>query len=231
MLFWRIRLGELASCAISPKIPCSLVAPPESARHASQRSLSGLYGCRSTTLRLLVPEFDKLLGVLGKRNVVGPRVAPDAARNRERLIGDRTREALEDNVPIVTDIDQRIEDAVEIDGSRAKVAAIAFTDVEITDFFAREPDGHGRIDFFDVHMKGVEVQADMLRTRPLDEVEPLLRCVQEIRFEAIDDLKHEFDASLFGDVRGLGDRGDAVLSPLVGRHLRVFAMRRIKDAA
>ena len=71
----------------------------------------------------------------------------------------------------------------------------------------------------------------MVRARPLDEIEALLRRVQEIAFKAIDDLKHKLDASLFGDVRGLGDRGDAMLSPSVGRHLGVFAMRRIENAA
>ena len=60
---------------------------------------------------------------------------------------------------------------------------------------------------------------------------PCWRRVQKVSFKPIDDLKHEFDASLFGDVGGLGDRGDAMLSPLFGRHLRVFAMRRIEDAA
>src|ERR1700753_3655269 len=71
----------------------------------------------------------------------------------------------------------------------------------------------------------------MVRARPLDELEALRRSVQEIGFKAIDDLKHKFDASLFGDVCGVGYRGDAMLSPPIGRHLRVLAMRRIEDAA
>src|ERR1700759_3132138 len=71
----------------------------------------------------------------------------------------------------------------------------------------------------------------MVRTRLLDESEALRRGVQEVCFEAVDDLEDKFDAGLFGYVRGLGDRRDAVLSPFVGGHLRVFAMRRIEDAA
>ena len=49
--------------------------------------------------------------------------------------------------------------------------------------------------------------------------------------EAVDDLQHEIDACLLGDVGGAGDRRDAVLAPAVARHRRIFGVRRIEDAA
>ncbi len=84
--------------------------------------------------------------------------------------------------------------------------------MEVAELVAGQPQGGGRVRLLDVHMERVEVEPHMIGAGLLDEVEPLRGGVEDVALEAVDDLEHEVDAGVLGDVGGLGDRRDRVLA-------------------
>ena len=159
-----------------------------------------------------------------------------AVEEREALFGERVRacgqgtpnaccacqfrddgvEGLHHQPVIVLDIRQRLKCPGPIHLSATDGTAIVFAAMEMFDVRTGAADGvRGRF-FLDVHVEGVEQQADGRLIDRIHQADAILNRIEHEGLEAVQRLERERDALSSGNGADLLQRADAVVKFLIG---------------
>jgi hypothetical protein len=174
--------------------------------------------------------LDETPGIQRKIAAVAPKVPPDRERRGELRVDDGGGEAFEGDDPAVIVGDEHVEDRLELDGAGAQIAAVALTNVGISEVRAAPLDRTRDVSLLDVHVIRVKVDHYVWSADLLDQLDRCIPRVDEVALVAVHRLEADRDARFGCAFCRSTERLHAVPAADRRRWLRVLAHGAIDHA-
>ena len=139
---------------------------------------------------------DKGVCVRAEFFVIDPEVAPDSEHAAQVGGNDGGGEGFKDNGTVIANVAQRLEEVVEIDIACSEIPAVALADVDIAKNLGGIQDRGEHIRLFDIHVIGIQVNAQVVAINILEISKGLTPGVENIRLVPVDNLKGNIDATI-----------------------------------